>query len=662
MEVFVLRALRLVFLLVASVTPWLAVSAQPLPQNHAVTPSFSGLQNEEQVFICRDDTNRVLINHRDFRLGYRQIGLGYGIELAPGIWLWTDTLMSTEFQVFDRQSDPVMTVNSSGDYILCQLDYQSTSENDSSHVAFIVSQDCGDTWLGPYTVSDTLGPYFEDKQFITCDRSGGIDDGNIYVSWTRFLNNQTTTEIELARSTTNGATWDDIVTVGPRFYVTCFGSEVYAGQFSQPLVGADGAVYVFWQGWDVDSLGGNCNFFPGIQVNKSIDGGLTWQGPRTLIRVDGYNIVDGGVDVYSQPTTAADLSGGPHTGNLYLQYRDTASAPFYDSDIMFRRSLDTGHTWSPPTRVNDDPPGVDVDQFHNWLVCNEEGVLVSIWYDQRDDPSHFAFNVYAAYSFDGGATWTSNHRVSQSPIEPNLLAHATGEAPLALNSPVTVQSPMAGKIAEYIGVDCVYDKIVATWTGTAAGISGGTAQDVFAATWHLPVMTPRLIEPLNGVERPADSILLYWATSWKETDDEYHVQVSSTTDFSLPIVDATVDSNRYLISSELDSRMWYWRVSAKQISTGEGAPYSDIDSFFVPIVACLCPHQGDLNSDGPIDALDLNVLIDILFFGGTDIADPDCNTTRSDVNCDGLPDALDLNDLIEHLFFGGAPPCDPCNP
>ena len=657
-----MRILKLSLILVCLTIPLSSVSAQPTPDNWVVTPNFPGLQNEEQIFLCRDDTSRVLINHRDFRLGYRQIGLGHGVEVVPGFWLWTDTLMSTDFQVFNRQSDPVMTVNSSGDYILCQLDYQNDSDTDSSHVAFIVSQDCGDTWLGPYTVSDTIGPYFEDKQFITCDRSGSIYDGNIYVSWTRFLNGLSTTEIELARSTTNGATWDDIVTVGPRFNVTCLGGEIYAGQFSQPLAGADGAVYVFWQGWDVDSTGGNCDIFPGIQMNKSTDGGLTWQGPRTLNRVDGYNFVDGSVDVYSQPTTAADLSGGPHAGNLYLQYRDTSSNGFFDSDIMFRRSLDTGHTWSPPIRVNDDPPDADVDQFHNWIVCNEEGVLVSIWYDQRDDPSHQTFTVYAGYSYDGGATWTTNHRISLDPIDPTLLAHVSGESPGELNSPASVQSPMAGKIAEYIGVDCVYDKIAATWTGTAAGPSGGTSQDVFAANWHLQVMTPRLIEPINGIPQSTDSIFLRWATSWKESDDQYHVQVASNTDFLLPILDVTVDSNTYLINTGLDQRMWYWRVSAQSIATAEGTGYSAIDSFYVELAECDCPHQGDFNADGFLDALDLNDLIDILFFAGANITDPLCTTTRADLNCDNTPDALDLNYLIEHLFFAGPVPCDPCNP
>lgn len=77
--------------------------------------------------------------------------------------------------------------------------------------------------------------------------------------------------------------------------------------------------------------------------------------------------------------------------------------------------------------------------------------------------------------------------------------------------------------------------------------------------------------------------------------------------------------------------------------------------------ACTCPMQSDLDSDGFLTALDLNALIDVIFFSAPDVQDADCPNTRSDFDCSGAPDALDLNALIDHLFFGGSGPCDPCN-
>ncbi|MBD3299484.1 MAG: hypothetical protein GF341_12570 [candidate division Zixibacteria bacterium] len=659
------RILLATLMLGCLLAPTTSLLAQFPPSNYIVTPSFPGLQNEEQIFLCPDDTNRVLINHRDFRLGYRQIGLGHGVDAVGGsvVWTWEDTLIHTDYQVYNRQSDPVMTVNSSGDLIICHLDYQTSSDSDTSHIAFMVSSDCGDTWNGPYTVSDTIGPYFEDKQFIACDRTGGPYDGNIYVGWARFTN---TINIKFARSTTNATTWDDIVTVGPATYVSCLGGTLYAGQFTQPLVGKDGAVYVFWQGWDVDSLGGDCDLYTAIQYNKSTDGGVTWEGARTLNHVDGWSSVDGGVDVYSQPTTAADITNGPHAGNLYLQYRDTSGRAFNDSDIMFRRSLDTGQTWSEPVRVNDDPVGPDIDQFHNWLMCNDDGILVSIWYDQRDDATGQSFHVYAGYSFDGGSSWTSNHRISQDPIVAGALLSqlAAGETRPA-HGPLDEQTPQAsraGLIAEYIGVDCVSDKVVATWTGTPLGPVGGTAQDVVFAGWHLTPMPPRLIAPIDGDTAWADDDVDFsWATSWKEDRDSYNLEIASDPSFSDIVRDVNVSEPSHAGAlADLYEGMFYWRVTVTD-QLGPGAAVSPVDSFFLTLPSeCFCFNQADLNDDSFFDAVDLSLLIEILFFNGTDIQDMACPITRSDLNCDGVADAVDLNLLIELLFFNGPSPCNPC--
>ncbi len=77
---------------------------------------------------------------------------------------------------------------------------------------------------------------------------------------------------------------------------------------------------------------------------------------------------------------------------------------------------------------------------------------------------------------------------------------------------------------------------------------------------------------------------------------------------------------------------------------------------------CSCPHQGDVDADGFRDAVDLDSLIDILFFNAPDPQDSLCPITRSDLNGDGFSDAVDLGLLIVHLFFNGSDPCDPCDP
>ncbi len=658
----------LIGLIAASLLPAPASAEIPIPANVPVSGPLVGLQNEEQVWICPADTNVVVANHRDFRLGYRQIGLGRSVD---GGATWVDTLIHPDYHVFTHQSDPVMTVNSSGHIFLNHLDYRrGVSPYDSSYLAFLVSEDCGETWNGPYTVEDTVGPYFEDKQFITCDRSGGPHDGNVYISWTRFA---TPTRIMFARSTTGAVSFDDTLIVGPTFFPSCYGFTWSAGQFSQPLVGKDGAVYVFWQGVHIDSIA-DCTASNAIRVNKSTDGGVSWQGDRLVRAVDGWSSVDGGVDVYSQPTTDADLSGGPHSGNLYLQYRDINPAAPFDSDIMFQRSLDTGGTWSTPIRVNDDPVGPEVDQFHNWLVCNEEGVLASIWYDQRTDPAHFKFDVFAGYSYDGGATWTSNHRISDVSIDPNILAAAKAAAREREGLPksagtLSPDAPLAGLIAEYIGLSCVGDKLVAVWTDTRV-----FDQDVYSAGWYLPLTDPRLIYPLDGEAMAPETPELQWATAWKETEDLYRVQIDDDPAFGSPERDIWWTNNSFTDPlTDLASGLYHWRIKAYRAPGWPGSDptdstdFSASGSFDLGAVSCACDCHADPECDGQTNVFDVVHAVAVGLRNEPDVPDPNpaCPRNTTDVDCDNDTDIFDVVKLVNVGFRNELPQdnfCDPCAP
>jgi len=644
--------------------------AVPIPPNVPVSGAQPNLQNEEQVWISPIDTNIAVANHRDFRLGYRQIGLG---RTTNGGASWTDSLIRPAFQIFGWQSDPIMTVNTAGRYFISHLDFDPSGADGLSYVVFLVSDDKGVSWSGPSTVEGSLGPYFEDKQFVTCDRTGGPNDGTVYISWTRFSGNDPT-RIMLAH--TIGATlfWADTVIAGPPLASSCYG-VTSAGQFSQPLVGKDGAVYVFWLGDDIDSSSG-CVGYSAIRMSKSTDGGQTWPTNRMLTRVDGWNFVDGNIDVYSAPITDADIGSGPHAGNLYMEYRDLTTASPINSDMFFQRSLDTGHTWTPRIRVNDDPVGPNVDQFHNWLVCNQAGVLVSIWYDQRMDPSHLKFDVFAAYSYDGGATWTSNHRVSSVSSDPAFLAAAPNagnqiEGSVSTDAAPTVTtplSPMAGKIGEYTGVSCIGDKVVAVWTDTRQG-----SQDVWSAHWYLPLTDPRLLTATGAALSCGDT--LRWATAWKETEDLYRIQISTTNAFNPAdiVFDSLVGVPQAGIPAYVTSASYFWRV--KSYKAPGGTP-SDSTAFsaantFNYTGCCLCTCHADPVCDGVhSDVLDVVTTIGVAFRGNPDTYDPDCpmeGTTiggRADVNCSGAVDVIDVVTVINVAFRGlsaATAYCKPCS-
>jgi hypothetical protein len=76
------------------------------------------------------------------------------------------------------------------------------------------------------------------------------------------------------------------------------------------------------------------------------------------------------------------------------------------------------------------------------------------------------------------------------------------------------------------------------------------------------------------------------------------------------------------------------------------------------ICDCFClTSQGDLNIDAFIDAADLALLIDVVFFGGTN--ESQCAVDLGDFNMDCFVDTVDLALVIDFVFYGGAGP-GPC--
>lgn len=73
-----------------------------------------------------------------------------------------------------------------------------------------------------------------------------------------------------------------------------------------------------------------------------------------------------------------------------------------------------------------------------------------------------------------------------------------------------------------------------------------------------------------------------------------------------------------------------------------------------------CPYQGDANADGWIEATDLAIMTDVVFFGVPSPQDPDCPMERLDWECNGFVDATDLSFMIDYVFGGGDEPCNPC--
>jgi len=185
------------------------------------------------------------------------------------------------------------------------------------------------------------------------------------------------------------------------------GPDEKVREIAPPVVGPDGAVYIAWRNRDDPATAPHP-----IVVAKSSDGGATWA--RTPIG-----------DVGPAPTSApapAGSSGYPRmavdskNGSLYVVYD---GFNFGDLDTVFQRSTDGGTTWSAPLRVNDDPKGTGVRQLTPQVFVAPNSRVDVIWMDTRATyPSAIvpkpagSGDIYYSSSSDGGATFSSNRRIT----------------------------------------------------------------------------------------------------------------------------------------------------------------------------------------------------------------------------------------------------------
>jgi len=622
-----------------------------LPGTIAATPpnvrvnsdNTSYLQNEQQIWISPKDANTVIAHWRDWRLGYRRTGIGVSTD---GGATWQDSLF-TDFPL-PKHSDPCLVGDLDGNFYACALNF-SDDPPESSLVVVWKSTDDGVSWSDPVPACPWVPGNFEDKQMTALDRTGGAFSGNYYITWTRFEN---PTRIMSVRSTDGCATFDDTVTVAGPLLIG--GQEWDAGQFSMPTVDADGTVHVFWLG--SADIGEEWPVYA-IRHAWSTDGGQSFQPDGGHVLLDhtiGYFYTDGNIDIYAAPISDCDISGGPYNNNLYYSQTQVADWETAELDVIVWRSTDHGLSWSEKVVVNDDPPGQMIDQFHPWLIVNEDGVVMLIFYDQRNDPTnHYLFDAYFSCSFDGAETFIHNMRISDVSVNPDNLNMPKSGNPVHPESPTLIPmrnfKPRAGKIAEYNGIHAKHDTVITIWTDTRNG-----HQDSYSAGFVIPFMQPRLYLPENDSLVQTFTPSFCWSTCWHENEDSYRLELSTSPGFpSLSFVYEDITDNNFTVPSAVDSVEYFWRVKAFRAS-GDSTDYSETFSFQYgfPEPPYIC---GDADSSDDVDIDDIVFVIAYIFSGGPTPEPPE----SADVNCAGGVDIDDAVYLIAYVFSGGPPPCDP---
>ena len=151
-----------------------------------------------------------------------------------------------------------------------------------------------------------------------------------------------------------------------------------------------------------------------IWMTRSSDDGRTFATPIKLAE---------------HPKLSLGRHRGPHvtiTGNNVL----VSAIDHETGNLWLWRSTDKGRTWpSKPAIVNDQPQAAR-EGLHA-MAADAEGHVAAVWLDDRALPGK---KLWGAFSDDGGATWSKNVKLYESPsgticecCHPSLLAFGRGE-------------------------------------------------------------------------------------------------------------------------------------------------------------------------------------------------------------------------------------------
>lgn len=354
------------------------------------------------------------------------VDCGYAVTNDGGL-SWTRALIpnltKTSGGTYLRATDPVAGIDLTG---RIYLNTEGSTTDGFTDGTILVSRsiDGGTTFDPPAVVfKPTNSSDFPDKPWMTLNTFGGTTTaGRILVTWTLF---GTTDASPIFRSYSDdhGLTWSSAAAIH---------SADTSAQGSQPVYLADGRLAIIYWNFGSSGFSGGDAASPGpeeIDMVLSNDGGATFGPPTLVTTVDRYDQPSIRNGVFLPSATTDRING--HLSVVY-QALDGTGLP----RIFFTKSTNAGATWSAPVAITDNP-GTGV--FNAAVSASPDGDRLTVsFYDQRDNAAGVTTkcNLYLAQSFDGGATWQPNIR----------LTNKTTDATLA---PLTSEGYLLG---DYLGI------------------------------------------------------------------------------------------------------------------------------------------------------------------------------------------------------------------
>jgi hypothetical protein len=210
-------------------------------------------------------------------------------------------------------------------------------------------------------------------------------------------------------TTDGGSTWSAPAQVN---------SPTQRSQGADIEVGPGGALYLCWAG--VAPSSPFTEDFVGFA--RSTDGGANWSVTENAFDINGIQGTlpqKAGIRVNGLPRLAVDQRA-MSSGRMYIVTTEKGLDPAGpDPDIILRASSDSGSSWSPAVRVNQDPAGNGRIQYFPAVAIDKWGEVNVLYYSDEGTTSDSA-GVWLASSLGGPGSWEireiGDHRFRPEPI------------------------------------------------------------------------------------------------------------------------------------------------------------------------------------------------------------------------------------------------------
>ena len=360
-------------------------------------PANLRAQAEPHIVRAPDDPDFLLATFQEGRTTTGGAAdCGYAVSHDGGL-TWTRSLIPNLAKPsggeFDVASDPVAAIDANGVAYLNTLGVRNSSPVAGTALVSR-SNDGGFTFGSPVVAYESPNnEFFPDKNWIAVNSYAGTPNaGRVVVTFTLFSNNVVSNRpIVRVLSDDGGQTWS-----APAF----IHDPTTDSQGSQPTFLPDGRLaIVYWNFNRTDTLADDF-----IELVISNDGGNTFGPPKFVTAVSAYDHPR-----IRDAIVLPSVKSSRDNGHLFIVWQGRlAGSP----RIMFTKSTDQGDTWSAPVAISDNPAGLAV--INPAIAASPDGQTLSVsFYDARDNPdSSTKVDLYLAQSFDGGASWQPNIRLT----------------------------------------------------------------------------------------------------------------------------------------------------------------------------------------------------------------------------------------------------------